>query len=276
MPITFPSMPEKLTANEAALLEFINQHSDRFLFLSIAQLAETLSMSEATVSRFARHVGCRDFKHLKQVVLAQTQTRTGPADKLAATLAEGDGAPLPHWLEQQRYCLEKTEALLDPAEFHRAVQAIVEARRVFVYAKNASRSMAELLRFRLRRIGVDVRLLAGAGNELLEGLAAAGPGDLVVVFSFSKRSTEGAILLDWQREAGYRTMLFTGQLSPLPDPQPDIRLFVYRGEANEYHSMAAPAAIVDALVLGVSAKLGDRAVDRLARLRALKQRYTNP
>ena len=276
MPITFPSMPEKLTANEAALLEFINQHSDRFLFLSIAQLAETLSMSEATVSRFARHVGCRDFKHLKQVVLAQTQTRTGPADKLAATLAEGDGAPLPHWLEQQRYCLEKTEALLDPAEFHRAVQAIVEARRVFVYAKNASRSMAELLRFRLRRIGVDVRLLAGAGNELLEGLAAAGPGDLVVVFSFSKRSTEGAILLDWQREAGYRTLLFTGQLSPLPDPQPDIRLFVYRGEANGYHSMAAPAAIVDALVLGVSAKLGDRAVDRLARLRALKQRYTNP
>lgn len=276
MPITFPSMPDKLTANEAALLEFINQHSDRFLFLSIAQLAETLSMSEATVSRFARHVGCRDFKHLKQVVLAQTQTRTGPADKLAATLAEGDGAPLPHWLEQQRYCLEKTEALLDPAEFHRAVQAIVEARRVFVYAKNASRSMAELLRFRLRRIGVDVRLLAGAGNELLEGLAAAGPGDLVVVFSFSKRSTEGAILLDWQREAGYRTLLFTGQLSPLPDPQPDIRLFVYRGEANEYHSMAAPAAIVDALVLGVSAKLGDRAVNRLARLRALKQRYTNP
>lgn len=276
MPITFPSMPEKLTANEAALLEFINQHSDRFLFLSIAQLAETLSMSEATVSRFARHVGCRDFKHLKQVVLAQTQTRTGPADKLAATLAEGDGAPLPHWLEQQRYCLEKTEALLDPAEFHRAVQAIVEARRVFVYAKNASRSMAELLRFRLRRIGVDVRLLAGAGNELLEGLAAAAPGDLVVVFSFSKRSTEGAILLDWQREAGYRTLLFTGQLSPLPDPQPDIRLFVYRGEANEYHSMAAPAAIVDALMLGVSAKLGDRAVDRLARLRALKQRYTNP
>lgn len=276
MPITFPSMPDKLTANEAALLEFINQHSDRFLFLSIAQLAETLSMSEATVSRFARHVGCRDFKHLKQVVLAQTQTRTSPADKLAATLAEGDGAPLPHWLEQQRYCLEKTEALLDPAEFHRAVQAIVEARRVFVYAKNASRSMAELLRFRLRRIGVDVRLLAGAGNELLEGLAAAGPGDLVVVFSFSKRSTEGAILLDWQREAGYRTLLFTGQLSPLPDPQPDIRLFVYRGEANEYHSMAAPAAIVDALVLGVSAKLGDRAVDRLARLRALKQRYTNP
>lgn len=276
MPITFPSMPGKLTANEAALLEFINQHSDRFLFLSIAQLAETLSMSEATVSRFARHVGCRDFKHLKQVVLAQTQTRTGPADKLAATLAERDGAPLPHWLEQQRYCLEKTEALLDPAEFHRAVQAIVEARRVFVYAKNASRSMAELLRFRLRRIGVDVRLLAGAGNELLEGLAVAGPGDLVVVFSFSKRSTEGAILLDWQREAGYRTLLFTGQLSPLPDPQPDIRLFVYRGEANEYHSMAAPAAIVDALVLGVSAKLGDRAVDRLARLRALKQRYTNP
>ena len=176
------------------------------------------------------------------MVLAQTQTRTGPADKLAATLAEGDGAPLPHWLEQQRYCLEKTEALLDPAEFHRAVQAIVEARRVFVYAKNASRSMAELLRFRLRRIGVDVRLLAGAGNELLEGLAAAGPGDLVVVFSFSKRSTEGAILLDWQREAGYRTLLFTGQLSSSAGPRSPTfgcRL-PRRGKRISLHGCAGP------------------------------------
>src|SRR5699024_11204264 len=65
MPLTFPQMPDKLTANEAAVLEYITRNSDSFLFMSIAQLAAALDVSEATISRFARHVGCRDFKHLK-------------------------------------------------------------------------------------------------------------------------------------------------------------------------------------------------------------------
>ena len=165
MPLTFPRMPDKLTANETAILEYINRNRDQFLFMNIARLAAELSMSEATVSRFARHVGCRDFKHLKQVVLEQTQpARPGPAGKIAATLAEGDGALLPRWMEQQRYCLEKTLELLDPDQFGQAVQAIAGARRVYLYAKNASRSLAELLGYRLRRIGVEVHRLSAGGS----------------------------------------------------------------------------------------------------------------
>ena len=272
MPLTFPQMPDKLTANETAILEYINRNRDQFLFMNIARLAAELSMSEATVSRFARHVGCRDFKHLKQVVLEQTQpARPGPAGKIAATLAEGDGALLPRWMEQQRYCLEKTLELLDPDQFGQAVQAIAGARRVYLYAKNASRSLAELLGYRLRRIGVEVHRLSAGGSELLEGLAAAEAGDLVVLFSFSKLSAEGRVILDLQKQAGYRTLLFTGQLTGTPGA--DLSLFVYRGEENEYHSMTAPAALVDALVLAVSARLGGRAVERLERLRRLKAAY---
>ena len=108
MPLTFPQMPDKLTANEAAVLEYITRNSDSFLFMSIAQLAAALDVSEATISRFARHVGCRDFKHLKQLVLEQTQpARPGPAGKLAATLADGDGALLPRWMEQRTSSLRK-------------------------------------------------------------------------------------------------------------------------------------------------------------------------
>ena len=33
MPLTFPQMPDKLTANEAAVLEYITRNSDSFLFM---------------------------------------------------------------------------------------------------------------------------------------------------------------------------------------------------------------------------------------------------
>ena len=270
MPLTFPQMPDKLTANETAILEYITRHRDSFLFLGIAQLAAELGVSEATVSRFARHVGCRDYKHLKQVVMDQTG-RPGPAEKMAATLAEGDGALLSRFFDRQRYCLEKTLELLDPAQFDGAAQAIAGARRVFLYGKNASRSVAELLAFRLRRIGVDVHRLSAGGSELLEGLAPAGVGDLVLLFSFSKLSAEGRTILELAPQAGYETVLFTGRAAPGAGPRANWELFVYRGEENEYHSMSAPAALADALVLAVSAKLGPQATERLERLRRLKE-----
>ena len=52
-----------------------------------------------------------------------------------------------------------------------------------------------------------------------------------------------------------------------------MNLFVYRGEAKEYHSMTAPAALMDALVVAVSEKLGDEAVRRLSNLHQLKKAY---
>ncbi len=53
--------------------------------MGIGQLAERLEVSEATISRFARHAGYRDFKHLKQSVMQQSREK-GPARKIARTL----------------------------------------------------------------------------------------------------------------------------------------------------------------------------------------------
>ena len=94
MPLTFPQMPDKLTANEAAVLEYITRNSDSFLFMSIAQLAAALDVSEATISRFARHVGCRAFNHLNQLVLEQTQP---PRPRPAGTRRRGMLGAGPRW-----------------------------------------------------------------------------------------------------------------------------------------------------------------------------------
>ena len=86
-------------------------------------------------------------------------------------------------------------------------------------------------------------------------------------------SREGRMILEYQKQAGYRTLSFTSR-SYLPEPErADMNLFVYRGETKEYHSMTAPAALIDALVVAVSEKLGDEAVQRLSNLHRLKKAY---
>lgn len=273
MPFSFPQMPDRLTSTEQSILEYIAAHRDEFLCMTIGQLSDALGISEATVSRFARHVGCEDFRHLKRVILDQTVQR-GPAQKLTHTLQTQEASPLASWLEQQRYNLQKTQELLDEEEFAQAVEAICRARRVFLYGKNASRAPAQLLEYRLRRIGVDVRQIPSAGTELLESLPAMGPEDLVVLFNFAKLSAEGRVLLDYQKKAGYQTLLFTSRAyHEMQDAQASIRLLVYRGEENAQHSMSAPVAVAEALTLAVSARMGSGAFQRLEEIRQLKDTY---
>ena len=153
------------------------------------------------------------------------------------------------------------------------MRALLAARRVFIHAKSASASLGQLLFFRLRRLGIEVALLPSGGSEVLEGLAQVRADDLVVLFSFSKLSREGRILLQYQREIGYRTLSFSSRAFLPEGERADINLFVYRGEAKEYHSMAAPAALVDALVVALSQQMGAESAQRLGRLHAMKRAY---
>ena len=155
MPLAFPQMPDKLTATEQGIVEYIAAHRDEFLCMTIGQLSEALHISEATVSRFARHVGCEDFKHLKRTVVEQT-VQFGPAQKLSQTLQTGEGDLLTAWMEQQRYNLQKTLELLDRGAFAAAVEMLQSAQKVFLHARNASRAPAALLEYRLRRTGLEV------------------------------------------------------------------------------------------------------------------------
>lgn len=112
MYFSFPLTPDKLTAAEQLIIEYITGHRDEFLCMTIGQLSDELNLSEATISRFARHVGCCDFKHLKRIIMEQT-VQKGPAQKLKNTLQTSADNLLNDWIEQQQYYLQKTLELLD-------------------------------------------------------------------------------------------------------------------------------------------------------------------
>ena len=57
MTLQLPVSSAELTRAEQKILDFINTNPDTFLFSSIGQLAQQLELSDATLSRFARHVG---------------------------------------------------------------------------------------------------------------------------------------------------------------------------------------------------------------------------
>ena len=272
MKLQFPQMPDKLTQTDSRILEYVEGHREEVMFLSIGQLAAQIAVSEATISRFVRHMGCQDYKQLKSIIMEQNHLE-GPAGKMAGTLFSGDSFGAAQYLQRQQQCLEKTLEQLDNTAFEEAVLAILGGKRIFIHAKSASASVGNLLFFRLRRLGLFAELLPSGGSELLEGLAQVQADDLVIFFAFSKTSWEGQTILDWQKEVGFRTLCFTGRLVMPKAERADISLYVYRGETKEYHSMTAAAALVDALIVAVTERLGADGAKQLQRLHQMKKTY---
>ena len=272
MTLQFPQMPEQITKAESRILDYISNNPEEFLLSSIGEVGEKLDVSGTTISRFVRRLGCGDYKELRRLVADQNVSE-GPAVKLMQTLHSEEAFTVDNWFLRQQMYLQKTLEGLEQEEFQKAVSALCSAHRVFIHAKSASSSLGQLLMFRLRRLGIQSVLLPSGGSEVLEGLSQAKAGDLVIMFSFSKLSREGRILLDHSRSAGYRTLAFVGRTCLPAEERADISLFAYRGTEKEYHSMAAPAALLDALAVAVAERLGDEGTQRLQSLHRMKKDY---
>lgn len=260
------------TKSDLKIIEYIEGRTEDFLYMSIGQLAEALEMSEATISRCVRHMGYRDYKDLKGAIVAKKK-KCGPAEKIAGTLGKEQKFQAAEWLNTQIDYMDRTNQILDAEEFQKAVKAITESRRIYIHGKNASAAAAQLLFYRLRRLGVEVMLIASGGSEVAEALAHAKKEDAVIFFAFSKISREGKMILEYSKQVQYQTISFSGRMLLPAEEQADINLHVYRGEKEEYHSMTTAIAVVDALVLAVADEMQEKSKDNLKKVQKLKELY---
>ena len=262
-----------LTRTEHRIINYIIENPDSFIHMSIGDAAKCIGTSEPTISRFARHCGYADFKELKNAILLHQSEQNSPSGKLIATLIDQDSGTTEGFLRYQQACIVKTLSFLDQDLLSRAVSAIQSAKTVYLYAKGASVSMAELLKFRLTRFGIRVVLLPPGSSELFEYMNLFTESDLLILFGFQKTPREAEVLLSYQKKIHFPCIFFTSRLYHDRTEDDIILLYVYRGEPTEYHSMAAPAALIDALVVRLAAELGDASKDRLDSLYQLKEAY---
>lgn len=262
------------TKAEQKIIDYIYQNMSSLLILSIGQLSDRLGVSEATISRFAKHAGYKDFKELKSDIISQSDQES-PAEKMAETLMNNDSSEIINLLRRQQIYIEKTIEQIDHSEVENAVDAITNAKQIYLYGKGASIGLAKLFEFRLNRFGMQVTMLPSGGSGIFEKLINVQREDLIIIFGFQNMSREAQVILKYQKEKEYRTMLFSSRLYDSSNKRADINLFVYRGEAKEYHSSAAPTAFVDALIVMIAAKMEGTAVDKLSALHQLKQKYVD-
>jgi RpiR family carbohydrate utilization transcriptional regulator len=268
-----------LTIREAAALPPAEQRVARVVLedpafatrASNAALAARAAVSEPTVTRFCRAVGCegvRDFKLALARALAEgtpyVHSRISGGDEIGAVVDKVvDGL-----LEAVRHLKRQ----IDADQLQAAIDALAGTRRLAIFGVGAGSGIvaqdAELRFFRL-----DMAANSYTDSHLqLTAAALLGPGDCVIAISHTGRTQEIIAAAETARRNGATVIALTSRGSPLVTCS-DIPIAVDVPENSEIYmpmvSRLLLLTVIDILSISVALRRGSKAVENLRKIKSV-------
>lgn len=259
-------MPRK----EAAVAQLVLKDPEGTINSSVAALASRAGVSQPTVLRLCRTVGCDGFPEFK-MKLAQSLVSGLPFVGATVTPDDTPAQYTAKILDGAMAALGEARARLDMAAIGEAVTTLAGAHQIFVFGVGGSAATAMDAAHKLARFPIPCRVLTDPIAALM-AVETARWQDVLLVVSNTGRTKLITEVNGAARKARLRTVAITAPGSPLARDA-SVAILVEPAENAEIFTPMASRlvhlAIVDALATGVALKLGPEAVDRLARIKTV-------
>ena len=262
-----------LTKSQQRIAAYLMASYDEAGFLTAEDLAKHLGVSQATLVRFARAIGYHGYRDLRRSLERLFRIKATPASRLQRTigdLSSSQGSVLSEVLAMEVQYLTEASHSVDPADFTRAVELLLGANRIFVFASGPAAILADLAELRFRRLGILTIAMQESGRHLLEKLQLLQPGDALLAAGFHYVRRELVIVLDQARAMRCPSILLTDTLGAALRDKPDVILASRRGPVSTFHSLTVPMAILNALILAVAMARPDESLAALTHLEQLR------
>lgn len=260
---------QKLSPAERRVADIVTSDYEAATRMTIAELADRADVSQPTVTRFCRSLGCASFTEFK-ISLATTLT-VASAYLKSERIFDDDAGQIAHTVMLRaasavRECLDQ----IDTSVIGKAIDAFAASRRIDIYGQGGgSAAMIEDAKLRLFRLGIPVSAYSD-GHQQRMSAATLGPGDSVLAISNSGRSKPVVEAVEIARSFGATTVVITRPGTPLAAAA-DLVIAVTIAEGPDVMmptpSRYAHMAVIDTLAAGVAKRLGVKAREALRRVR---------
>ncbi len=201
----------ELSAGQRRIADFLVQQEDEAQFLTAAQLAARVGLSESGVVRFAQLLGFSGYPELRRAVCHDFRMRATTSALLVSGRTALAEEPDLIWEIARRDAalIQETAGRLDRVMLQRCTDAILGADQVFVTGHRASYALAEYLAVTLRQAtGVGTPLSFGTGM-VFDIVGSAKSGDVVVAISITPYSQQTMDILYAAKQRGLCTVAIT-------------------------------------------------------------------
>ncbi len=265
--LTIRGLLPSLTTGEKKVGNYVLRYPDAVVKLSITELAEACGVSDATIFRFCRKVGTEGYQDFK---IALAKESVSPDSLVYADVIPEDSllTMAEKIVEANVKALRDTLKVLDVESLDRALNAILAAGQVQIYAVGGSGVAARELQFKLMQLGINANAFIDSQMQFISAslLSKADVG-IAISHSGSKRHTVEALKL--AKASGATTICITSHPASPIAKVADIKLYTSAWEDlvhDDFPSVRnAQLTLIDVIYEGILKKAPQRAKASLFR-----------
>jgi DNA-binding MurR/RpiR family transcriptional regulator len=243
------------SASNRAIADYLLRNQMRVTALGIEELAEACDISTATISRFARDLGFKNYAAMRGAVAETLQSVLQPVEKLRSTIARRAAAASPA-LESLGYAeaaLSATSRALPGDQIDRIGGMLTKAGTVYVMGFGLSSFLAGALAMHLQPFCKHVVEVAGSGGTEVAAshLANITARDVLIVVSLPRYTLAVVPLTRFARDSGATVVSITDSpASPLAELGHHV-LYAHSAHPVLPSSGSSTLAVIEALAVSL-------------------------
>lgn len=256
----------EFSKGQKRIADYILHSYDEAAFMTAAKLGDTVGVSESTVVRFAYSLGLDGYPALQEALQEMIRHRLTSVQRirLASTIPQNE--VLRTVLSSDMNNIRATIDMIDNESFHKAIEAILGARRVYVLGVRSSLALAQFLSYYLDFVCDNVVFVNGAVQDTFERMVRLGAEDVCFGISFPRYSVRAVEAMRYAKDQG-ATVISLTDLPNSPSAEfADYVLCARSDMASFADSLVAPLSLINAIIAAVGHARQELAYQHLGRL----------
>lgn len=266
---------DQMSKGHKKIADYIIDKYDKAAFMTASKLGKEVGVSESTVVRFADSLGYDGFPELQDALedvvkirLTTLQRYEMAFDKMA------NKDILSKVISADISTLKETLELVDQEAFDKAVESLLNAKKIYVLGVRSSYALASYLGFYLNLIFDNVKVVQNDSmSEMFEQIVRIGKDDVVIGITFPRYSTKTCKALEYAKSKGATVIGVTdADQSPII-PYSDVKLLAMSGMVSFIDSLVAPLSLINALIVAIGMKKKDGITATFDALESIWEEY---
>jgi DNA-binding MurR/RpiR family transcriptional regulator len=241
---------------------------------SLTRFAERAGVSPATVTRFITKLGLRGYPEFQESLRQELQERlSSPLARYELTPpVDSRGSMLHDTFATCEHSLRTSVDMVSEHDFDAVIDLLADPRRrVLLLGGRVSTFLASYLASQLRLLRGGIALIDPERSGPAEQLVDLGRRDVVVVFDYRRYQGDTIESARVAAARGSAVVLVTDPwLSPAAASARFVLVTGVQTTVAPFDSMVSAVAVIEALIAGVLARLGESAHARMRRLDELR------
>lgn len=261
--------------SQRAIARYLQEHPEEVAFMTASRLGATVGVSESTVVRFATEIGYSGYPAMQQAVQEMIRNKMTSFQRLEMTSRNIPPEKLlDAVLGQDIDILRRTREGMNTGEFYKAVDALVEAKRVFVLGAGSSLALATFLAHYMQLVFNSVQLIEATSEaQILQQMVHVNNGDAIIAISFPRYSKKAARALQYASSQGMTAIAITDSMAS-PLAQSASHVLLARSDMVSFvDSLVGPLSVINALIVTTAIRKKAEVIKVLERIESIWDEY---